>query len=236
MVHDDRRVRLLPLPGALALVVLVTVLLMAIASLQGVPQFGNLLLDRRPPAPTPSSGGQTPGPSIGQGLPDLPLLAAIASVIAIVIAVVGLLLLGWLFWRVVRALWAARPLGRQEGGAVDVGQPAMASDDGVDAGAIRDAAVDAQQAIDEHRDPSDAIVAAWVELEQVSARAGRARAESETPGEFTVRILRRRPGMDADLETLLALYESVRFGGVSADEQARTAARRCLAAIEEGWR
>jgi hypothetical protein len=75
-----------------------------------------------------------------------------------------------------------------------------------------------------------------VELEQVSARAGRARAEAETPGEFTVRILRRRPGLDADLETLLALYESVRFGGASADEQARTAARRCLAAIEEGWR
>ena len=51
-----------------------------------------------------------------------------------------------------------------------------------------------------------------------------------------MRILRRRPGLDADLETLLALYESVRFGGVPSEEAARSAARRCLAAIEEGWR
>ncbi|MBS1697601.1 MAG: DUF4129 domain-containing protein [Actinobacteria bacterium] len=237
MVRDDRRPRALPLPGALALVVLVTVLLMAVASLQGVPQFGDIVLGHRPPVPTPSGAAQTPGGQIVPGVPDLPLLAAVASVIAIVIGLVGLVLLGWLFWRVVRALWAARPLSRQDGGAVDVGRPAMAADDdAVDAAAIRDAAVDAQHVMDAHRDPGDAIVAAWVHLEEASARAGSARADSETPGEFTVRILRRRPGLDDELDTLLGLYEAVRFGGRAADEAERTAARRCLTAIEDGWR
>lgn len=236
MVRDDPRPRALPLPGVLAVVVLVTVLLMAIASLQGVPRFGDVILGRRGPIPTPSGAEQTPGAPIAQQLPDLPLLATVASAIAILIALVGLIVLGWLFWRVIRVLWAARPLSRREGGAVEIGQAAMAADEPVDAGAIRDAAVDAQQAMDAHRDPGDAIVAAWLQLEEASARAGRARAEAETPSEFTVRMLRRRPGLDVELATLLGLYESVRFGGRPADESARATARRCLTAIEEGWR
>lgn len=234
MVH--RRPRALPLAGALALVVLATTLLMAIASLQGVPQFGDIALGRRSPVPTPSSAGQTTGVPLPRGLPDLPLLSAIASAITILLALLGAALLGWLIWRMVRVLWAARPLSRREGGTVGVGSAMIVPDEAVDAGAIRDAAVDAQHAIDAHRDPSDAIVAAWVHLEEASARAGRARAPSETPGEFTLRILRRRPGLDADLETLLGLYESVRFGGLRADEDARVVARRCVAAIEAGWR
>ncbi|MBS1675100.1 MAG: DUF4129 domain-containing protein [Actinobacteria bacterium] len=236
MVRDDARIRRLPLPGALAIVVLVTVVLMGVASLQGAPRFGDIGLPRGLPFPMPTADEQTPGAGVPQPLPDSPVLAMIASVIAIVIAAVGLVLMGWLFWRMIRGLWAGRPLRRQDGADVATGGAVGSGDEPVDADAIRTAAVDAQQVIDAHRDPGDAIVAAWVHLEEASARAGRARAAAETPGEFTMRILRRRPGLDRELETLLGLYESVRFGGRLADEAARDTARSCLLAIEEGWR
>jgi hypothetical protein len=225
-----------PLAGALAGVVLLAALLMAIAALQGVPQFGDIAVERRSPLPTPTSGTQAPdGAQVGQ-IPDSPLLGVIVVVVELVIAAGFLALLAWLFWRLARALWAARPLSRETGGAGDAGTGAVAGDDAVDAGAIRSAAADAQQAVDAHRDPGDAIVAAWVHLEEAAARAGRSRLPSETPGEFAVRILRRRPGVDAELETLLGLYESVRFGGEQADESGRATARRCLAIVEEAWR
>lgn len=235
MVHDDPHLRVLPVPGVLAVVAVVTVLLMGIASLQGVPQFGDILFGHRLPEPASSGPAQQPGQGAAP-LADMSVLAAIASAITIVLALVAALLLGWLFWRVIRALWVARPLSRQDGAWVGVGHADPAPDEAVDAAAIRDAAVDAQYAIDAHPDPGDAIIAAWVHLEEASARAGRPRAAAETPGEFTIRILGRRPGLDTELGTLLGLYESVRFGGRTGDETERATARRCLAAIEEGWR
>ncbi|PRB07980.1 DUF4129 domain-containing protein [Microbacterium sp. MYb64] len=236
MVRDDPRIRTSPLAGALAGVVLLAALLMAIAALQGVPQFGDIALERRNPLPTPTSGTQTPGGVPAGQLPDSPILGIIVAVIELVIAACFLAVLAWLFWRLARALWAARPLSREIGGAGDAGAGAVAGDESVDAGAIRSAAADAQEAIETHRDPGDAIVAAWVHLEEATSRAGRSRLPSETPGEFALRILRRRPGVDTELETLLGLYESVRFGGVQADESGRATARRCLAIVEEVWR
>ncbi|MCE4024486.1 MULTISPECIES: DUF4129 domain-containing protein [unclassified Microbacterium] len=235
MVRDDPLVRTPPLSGMFVGVVLLAALLMAIASLQGVPRFGDIAFEHRIPAPTPTAGTQTPGAG-ETGLLDSPILGVIVVVIELVIALGFLLLLGWLFWRMARALWIARPMSREAGSAVEVGEASATGEEAVDAGTIRTAAASAQEEIDAHRDPGDAIVAAWVQLEEASARAGRARVPSETPGEFALRILRRRPGLDGELETLLGLYESVRFGGERADEAARATARRCLATIEEAWR
>ena len=236
MVRDAPRPRTLPLAGVLAAVVGVTALLMVVAALQGVPRFGDIALQRRPPASAPPTASQRPDMPGGISIPDSPVLGTIVAVIEILFSLAMLFLLLWLFWRVLRVLWQRRPLSRQAGGEVGIGAVTTAGDEAVDAGTIRAAALDARQAIDAHRDPADAIVAAWVHLEEASARAGRARAPSETPAEFTMRILRRRPGLDAELGALLGLYESVRFGGREADEAQRATARRCLAAIEEGWR
>ena len=49
--------------------------------------------------------------------------------------------------------------------------------------------------IDERATASDAIVAAWIGLEESAADAGVKRAASETPGEFVVRIITLRPGL-----------------------------------------
>ena len=236
MVRADPSARTTPLSGALVAVVSVAVLLMAIASLQGAPAFRDIVLPQRRPVPTPSTGTQTSGRAPVPQIPDNPVFATIATVIAIVLSVAFLLLMAWLVWRGLRALWARRPIARRPGGAVATGGTGAVGDDMVDADRIRTAAVEAQEAIDSHRDPGDAIIAAWVQLEMASARSGRGRALSETPAEFTLRTLTRRPGLDTELETLLGLYESVRFGGIVADEAQRATARRCLTVIEEGWR
>jgi hypothetical protein len=129
-----------------------------------------------------------------------------------------------------------RPSDEPRGGsAVEVGEASTAGEEAVDAGTIRTAAASAQEEIDAHRDPGDAIVAAWVQLEEASARAGRARVPSETPGSSPADPAP-EAGLDGELETLLGLYESVRFGGERPDEAARATARRCLATIEEAWR
>ena len=236
MVRADPRHRTFPLPGTLAIVALVAALLMAVASLQGTPRFGDIGLGGRKTQPVSTAGPQTSGAPIPQEAPADPVFATIASAIAVLVALAALAVLGWLAWRAIRALWSARPLSRRAGGAVGLGQSTTAADERIDAETIREAAADAQDAIETHRDPGDAIIAAWVRLEEASERTGRGRADAETPGEFAVRILSRRPGIDAELRTLLGLYESVRFGGRPADESARGEARRCLAAIEEGWR
>ena len=85
-------------------------------------------------------------------------------------------------------------------------------------------------------DLADAIVAAWLGLEQSAADAGAARGKSETPGEFALRVITLRDGLSRDARTLLGLYQRVRFGEHDADEADRAAARRALQHLEEGWR
>ncbi|MDQ4213004.1 DUF4129 domain-containing protein [Microbacterium sp. ASV81] len=238
MRRDVTRSRTLPLPGAIAAVVLATVVLMAIASLQGVPQFHDIgfprpQLTRLPPSAPPQTPGALPG---WLEFLESPVLQMIAGIIGTLIVVIAVLLGLWTLWRWTRRFWDLRPMRRQAGAAARVVAQAAATEEAVDEVRIRTGAAAAQEAIDAHADPTEAIVAAWVRLEDAAERAGSPRAAVETPGEFTARILRRRAGFDRETETLLELYESVRFGGRIADEEERATARRCLAAIEEGWR
>lgn len=59
----------------------------------------------------------------------------------------------------------------------------------------------------------DAVIAAWMQLEQAATAAGSGRPASSTPTEFTV-VLLKRYAVDADAMTaLLDLYHRARFGG-----------------------
>lgn len=59
----------------------------------------------------------------------------------------------------------------------------------------------------------DAVIAAWMQLEQAATAAGSGRPASATPTEFTV-VLLQRYAVDADAMTaLLSLYHRARFGG-----------------------
>ena len=70
----------------------------------------------------------------------------------------------------------------------------------------------ALQALDEQqRDPADAIVRAWLGLQETAEESGIARRPAETPTEFTSRILRGALTDDRAIKTLLRLYLRTRF-------------------------
>lgn len=218
-------------------------LLMIAAGLQGTPTF-------RFPKATASDRPQVSEPlpeQTSSGLPtvpprdDSPVSAVIAIVLALVIAAAVLVMLFFAVRAVVRhlrALWRDRPLSRREAVDVVAAGPAavVTGAPDPDTATIQRGISAALATIAGGVDAGDGIVAAWVGLEESAADAGVARGASETPAEFTVRILGRRDGIAAEITELLALYEGVRFGGRVADEADRAAAARCLRAIEEGWR
>jgi hypothetical protein len=90
--------------------------------------------------------------------------------------------------------------------------------------------------LDEDRDPGDAIVRAWLGLEETAEQSGMVRLPAETPTEFTSRILGRAFTDDRAIATLLALYLRTRFGDhpVTGDDVA--AVRTALQELAASWR
>lgn len=188
-----------------------------------------------PPPETPMPWQiEQPTSSVWTDIVSFMLLALL-----ILFAVAGVV---WLTVVVVRALmaaWRDRPLRRADAGEVGVilsDLAAPAAEPEVETAVIQRGVAGALRQIDERAIASDAIIAAWVGLEESAADAGIRRAASETPGEFALRIISRRDGIAADAENLLRLYERVRFGGRIADEADRRTAKAALLRIEEGWR
>jgi hypothetical protein len=93
----------------------------------------------------------------------------------------------------------------------------------------------ALQALDEQREPADAIVRAWLGLQETAAESGIVRRDAETPTEFTSRILSRAFGDDRAVRTLLRLYLRTRFGDhpVTADDVATV--RAALRELVRTW-
>jgi len=222
-----------------ATVILVIVAMFAAAA-QGTPRFdppdwkfetgGGREVPTLPPAPSESP------------LPDLlPRQAEEGgSLVGWILAALGAAVVAVLLFFLVRALvraWLARtPRRDAEAPGVETFATEAEPDPEAAAPEIRRGIAFARREIDEHAAPSDAIVAAWVGLEQSAADAGLVRGAAETPAEFALRIITRREAIAADARALLGLYERVRFAGRVATEDDRAAARRALDAIEEGWR
>lgn len=176
------------------------------------------------PAPLPEANSDLVGTIIG----IIFLILAGAAVVAILLLVARALL---------RA-WRDRPMQVRAGSEVGLDLEEQDSPDESDVAApvIRRGIDGALRSIDERAVPTDAIIAAWVGLEESAADAGLARGVSETASEFALRIITRRSGISDAAQHLLRLYERVRFGGYVATEDDRDAARSALRIIEEGWR
>lgn len=219
-------------------VLVLFVVAMLSASFAGLPSFIPPRFGAKPlPTPEPMASETiqpAPPPQHEDGPPLLMLvLATILILIVTAVLIFGLI---WLIRLLLSYLRTRRPALRP-GVATDGESSAeLITEQTVDEPTIRRGISAARTAITSHAEPSDAIVAAWVGLEETAAASGTGRGASETPAEFTLRILLRRQGIEVPTRRLLSVYERVRFGGSSADESMRDEAESALKAIEEGWR
>ena len=215
-------------------------MVMVAAALQGTPAFDppEWKLGTRPAPALPSMPAAPADNPVAELLPAETgrggsivgwILLALAAVVVAVLLVI-------LVRAIVRAWRARAPRRAAEAPGVEVFAAEREADPEAAAPEIRRGIAFARRAIDEHAIPSDAIVAAWVGLEQSASDAGLVRGAAETPAEFALRIITRREAIASDARELLGLYERVRFAGRPATEDDRAAARRALDAIEEGWR
>ncbi|MGF2947746.1 DUF4129 domain-containing protein [Microbacterium alcoholitolerans] len=219
-------------------VILLFVIAMLASAVAGHPVFAP---GEAAPEPLPQPTEQQTLPPIGLGDPQRQqaddTLLLIISIVMVVLVVAAALAALVLVIRAVLVYWRSRPLRRTAGVATDVAMNAETVAESIpDASTVRRGIAAARATIDLPSDAGDAIIAAWIGLEETAVDSGVGRGRSETPGEFTLRILLHRPGIEDPARRLLRLYESVRFGGHRADEAMREDAARALADIEEGWR
>jgi hypothetical protein len=93
----------------------------------------------------------------------------------------------------------------------------------------------ALQMLDEQREPADAIVRAWLGLQETAEESGIVRRPAETATEFTSRILSRAVVDDRALRTLLRLYLRTRFGDHPVTSEDVAVVRGALQELVRTW-
>lgn len=108
-------------------------------------------------------------------------------------------------------------------------------DDAVDREALADELAERLVALEGGR-PRNAIVAAWIALEEAAARAGVPRDETETPTEFTRRAMAAYHLDEDALGRLADLYREARFSQHQVTEHHIRHARDCLGILSRDLR
>ncbi len=118
---------------------------------------------------------------------------------------------------------------RRSDDVVDPAAPEPGAASVIETAAGLDAAAGAAlAALDEGTDPRQAVIAAWLGLEQAAARAGTQRRPAETPGELAQRLLAGHAVSPVTLARLAGLYREARYSRHVVDERMRAEARRAL--------
>ncbi|KRA23131.1 hypothetical protein ASD65_00885 [Microbacterium sp. Root61] len=183
-----------------------------------------------PPAPMATGEEFSPPPEPDRAVPvptDIPQWV----MVVLVVVVVTLLAAGaYLLWRRLRGIERSHePSVRLEVGAdVSAAEPDVAP-------AVRRGIERALDILDEEREPADAVVQAWLGLEDAASASGAARSAAETPAEYAARIVGRFDADQAAVEQLLTLYQDVRFGAHPADAASVDTARRSLVRLRASW-
>jgi hypothetical protein len=100
---------------------------------------------------------------------------------------------------------------------------------------LRRGLVRASAALETYREPRDAIVKAWIGLQEAAEDSGLRRRPSETPTEFTTRVFE---SVDADRSAaaaLLEVYLRVRFRSAPATEADVRLARDAIDRLNKTW-
>lgn len=83
--------------------------------------------------------------------------------------------------------------------------------------------------------PTDAIIAAWLALEEAAEASGVHRQPAQTPTEFTADVLGRTGVAAEPVQTLLGLYLRARFAAEPASPADLDRARDCIRALAASW-
>jgi hypothetical protein len=185
---------------------------------QGTPPAGS----SKAPQPT---GQFTQGPSPTAPLGVNLVLVGVAVLIVILVALI----------LVRRAVRRRRRFAQEAIAAAIVDVPSTAAPV-PDAPVLRRGFDFALHVLDVERQPRDAIVKAWVGLQDAAEDSGIGRGPAETPTEFTSRILGRVVADEEAITTLLRLYLGVRFGDHPVTENDLARARVSLESLAESWR
>jgi hypothetical protein len=203
-------------PGRLVAVVVLLGTAVLAASLAGpwVPQFADdgRVVVRGPAAPpVPDVQEPTPEPvgEVAEAPPDGPSLGwvrplvATATLLAIALALLHLARRG-----------ARRDSGlRGEDGAEESRPGAgVPREDRPDVQALREGVAAAAADLRTAARPADAVIAAWVRLEEAAGASGLRRDPASTPTEFTLTVLDRTAADRDASRVLLGLYLRARFG------------------------
>ncbi len=176
------------------------------------------------PTPPEPSGMFTPPPRGDRQAMDLSWLLPLAVVLA---AVAVVALSWWLFRRYQQTAQERRRARDVRGSLVLPTTPEVPI--------LRQGVEAAQRSLDEIADPNNAVVAAWLALEDAAASSGVPRRPAETPTEFTVDVLRSTRADQAATRELLGLYHRARFSAAGVSRTDVNAASRCLAALARSW-
>ncbi|QPZ39960.1 DUF4129 domain-containing protein [Paramicrobacterium chengjingii] len=223
-------------------VVVCAVLVVVIAALQGPLVVGapriDLILPQVAATPPPATEPAAPGNTIpANDAPESPallnpttILFALGSLAAAALVIAGFLIV--------------RALRRRQRDELDTAAVSTLSARQVDA-ATKEQTVEAPTvvrgieralgALDAPGIPHDAIVEAWLGLQQSAEDSGVRLRASETPTEFTVRVLAREHSIADELSVLVSLYQSVRFGDRHPTASDIDSARSALLSIQEAW-
>jgi Domain of unknown function (DUF4129) len=93
----------------------------------------------------------------------------------------------------------------------------------------------AQRSLAEIADPNNAIVAAWLALEEAASSSGVHREPAQTPTEFTVAVLADTAADPQATSDLLHLYHRARFSSAGVGAAEVTQAVNCLAILAASW-
>jgi hypothetical protein len=176
-----------------------------------------------PPVNNPPPMGGQPARSWLAGQPPAWLTWAMVIVLALAIALVSVLI-----WRRV-ADW----LRRRDAPPIESDEQSM--EVRPDAPMIRAGLTSAIDELSVTANPTDAVLRAWIAVESAAGRSGVPRKPSDTPTEFTSRVLAATRADHEAVESLLRLYHQARFSwhGLSAADKAR--AGECLQGLAASW-
>lgn len=157
--------------------------------------------------------------------------------VVIPLAVLAATLVAYLLYRFVRRLRRAwQPeTDADETGPATTGE-VLAGGLEVDVAELATAVERAEATLSRFAEPGDAVIAAWVVLEDEAGRQGVGRTPAQTPTEFTSALLAHTAAPDDAVATLRGLYQRARFTAhpVSAEDVrlARATLGRIAAALD----